>query len=218
MPPSPPALTTTGYAILGLLSLRDWTTYELAQQMQRTLGFVWPRAERKIYDEPKRLAEAGYATATADAVGRRPRTTYAITDAGRDALAAWLTTAPEPSALEFEGILRVLFADQGDLASLRASLATVLEQAIEARLRIAVMGAEIAGSDGAAFPARMHVNALGFRFLIDHYDAMIAWAEWALAETKTWRDTTTPAKSWRPKARAVFERAAEGAPFAGTDA
>ena len=30
-------LTTTSYAILGLLALRSWTTYELAKQMQRTL-------------------------------------------------------------------------------------------------------------------------------------------------------------------------------------
>lgn len=204
---NPPTLTTTGYAILGLLSLRDWTTYELAQQMQRTLGYVWPRAERKIYDEPKRLTGLGFATATADSVGRRPRTTYAITPAGRAALAAWLATEPAPSSIEFEGVLRVLFADQGDIESLRASLATVRAQAIDARLRIAVMSAGVAETDGGEFPARMHVNALAIRFLVDHYDAMIAWADWAQAETKTWRDTTAPATSWRAKARAVFANA-----------
>ena len=30
-------LTTTSYAILGLLALRSWTAYELAKQMKRTL-------------------------------------------------------------------------------------------------------------------------------------------------------------------------------------
>jgi PadR family transcriptional regulator AphA len=30
---SPPPLTSTSYAILGLLALRPWTTYELAKQM-----------------------------------------------------------------------------------------------------------------------------------------------------------------------------------------
>jgi hypothetical protein len=38
-------LTTTSYAILGLLAIRPWSTYELARQMQRDLRFVWPRAE-----------------------------------------------------------------------------------------------------------------------------------------------------------------------------
>src|SRR5260370_1578674 len=104
-------LTTTSYAILGLLALRDWTTYELAKQMQRTVGYVWPRAERKLYDEPKRLVEAGYARAAKDMVGRRPRTTYSITPAGRKALKRWLDTAVAPPALEVDGMLRVRFPD-----------------------------------------------------------------------------------------------------------
>ena len=49
----PPALTTTSYAILGLLAVKPWTTYELAQQMRRALGQFWPRAESKLYEEPK---------------------------------------------------------------------------------------------------------------------------------------------------------------------
>ena len=60
------SLTSTSYAILGLLSLRPWTTYELAQQMQRALGQFWPRAESKLYEEPKKLVEHGLATATAE--------------------------------------------------------------------------------------------------------------------------------------------------------
>ena len=52
-------LTSTTHAVLGLLSLRPWTTYELAKQVQRSLGWFWPRAERKLYDEPKRLVAAG---------------------------------------------------------------------------------------------------------------------------------------------------------------
>ncbi len=117
-------LTTTSYAILGLLALRDQTTYELAKQMQRTVGYVWPRAERKLYDEPKRLAEAGYARAAKDMVGRRPRTTYSITPAGREALSRWLGTDVAPPALEFEGMLRVLFADQGTIGQLPITTTT----------------------------------------------------------------------------------------------
>ena len=40
-------LTTTSYAILGLLSLRPWTTYELAEQMQRALGQFWPPRDQR---------------------------------------------------------------------------------------------------------------------------------------------------------------------------
>ena len=56
-------LTTTSYAILGLLRLRSWTPYELAKQVQKSLGWFWPRAERKLYDEPKNLVAHGLAKA-----------------------------------------------------------------------------------------------------------------------------------------------------------
>ena len=63
--------TTTSYAVLGLLAIRPWTTYELAKQVQRSLRWFWPRAERKLYDEPKRLAADGLATATREHTGKR---------------------------------------------------------------------------------------------------------------------------------------------------
>src|SRR5438876_12449140 len=116
-------MTATSGALLGLLALRDWTTYELAAQMKRSLDFVWPRAERGLYNEPRRLVEAGYATSRQEMTGRRQRTVYSITPAGRDALSAWLDIPVAPPTLEFECMLRVLFADQGDLSQLRAALA-----------------------------------------------------------------------------------------------
>src|SRR5688572_20716249 len=81
-------LTTTSYAILGLLALKPWTTYELAQQMQRALGQFWPRAESKLYEEPKKLVAHGFARSSSEMVGKRPRTVYSITPKGRRALAA----------------------------------------------------------------------------------------------------------------------------------
>ena len=54
-------LTTTSYAILGLLAVRPWSTYELTRQMDRSLGRFWPRAESKLYEEPKKLAAQGLA-------------------------------------------------------------------------------------------------------------------------------------------------------------
>src|SRR5580765_4188575 len=53
-----PELTTTSYAILGLLTLKPWSTYELAKQIQRD-RFVWPRAESNLYAEPKKLIVHG---------------------------------------------------------------------------------------------------------------------------------------------------------------
>lgn len=103
-------LTTTSYVILGLLALRRWSTYELAQQMKRSIHYYWPRVESHIYEEPKKLVAHGLATATREYAGRRPRTVYAITDEGRKALQTWLAEPGKGPLVEFEGLVKVLFA------------------------------------------------------------------------------------------------------------
>src|SRR5258708_38722747 len=70
-------------------------------------------------------------------VGRRPRTTYSITPAGREALSRWLGTDGAPPALEFEGMLRVLFADQGTIGQLRRSITAIAGQARARRAHFA---------------------------------------------------------------------------------
>ena len=91
-PSSSAPLSTTSYAILGLLSLRSWTGYELAQQGKRSLHFVWPKGESVIYEEPRRLVARGLATASQERQDGRLRNRYEITDAGRAELRAWLAS------------------------------------------------------------------------------------------------------------------------------
>src|SRR5689334_14194107 len=83
-------LTTTSFAILGLLSVRPWSAYELTGQMKRGLQYTWPRTETRIYQEPKNLVAHRLATARLEANGKRRRTVYSITSTGRRALARWL--------------------------------------------------------------------------------------------------------------------------------
>ena len=84
------SLTTTSYAILGLLAIKPWSTYELTQQMDRSLGRIWPRAESKLYEEPKKLVSHGLARSERRYRGKRASTVYEITPAGRRALADWV--------------------------------------------------------------------------------------------------------------------------------
>ena len=76
-------LTTTSYAILGLLDLRPYTAYELASQSQRSLRFVWPTAQSRLYAEPKRLAAEGLIEISTEPAGpSRSRQVYRITSKG----------------------------------------------------------------------------------------------------------------------------------------
>ena len=76
-------LNTTSFAMLGMLAIRPWSTYELAKHMDHSLRRLWPRARSHLFNEPKKLVAHGLAVASEEMVGRRPRTIYTITPAGR---------------------------------------------------------------------------------------------------------------------------------------
>ena len=195
MPTSSPRTpkAPTSYAVLGLLSVRTWTTYELAKQVQRSLNWFWPRAERRLYDEPKQLVAHGLATATKEFTGQRPRTVYGITDAGRAALRDWLGQPSSPRAVESEAMLKVFFSDAGNLDQLTATLEGMVSEAQERLSQLA----DLAGSaeHQPAFPHRLHISALALRLHLDQELTTLRWARWAQEQVALWRDTTDPG-SW----------------------
>lgn len=188
-----PSLTTTSFAILGLLAIKPWTTYELAVQMERTLNRSWPRARSRLYEEPKKLVAHGLAVATKDAVGRRPRTVYTITDEGRRALAEWLRTPGHGPSLEFEQHIKLFFADFGTRDDALATLAASRRWASE-QLDVFFQAAEDYLAAQGPFPERLAVTSVGARFLVDFYDLVDQWALWATAVVKDWPDDPSQAE------------------------
>jgi DNA-binding PadR family transcriptional regulator len=188
-----PRLTTTSYAILGLLSIRDWSTYELAAQMRRSLRYFWPRAASGIYEEPKKLVEHRYAEARRTSTGRRPRTVYRITDDGRAALRRWIEDSRmDGRAYESEPLVRFFF---GNTATKEALLAAIDQIGARAKAEMASW-AEVAGpyADGEGpFPERLHVNAMVMRLAFDISMVELAWAEWAREQVEHWPDATEAA-------------------------
>jgi DNA-binding PadR family transcriptional regulator len=180
-------LTSTSYAILGLLAIRPWTTYELAKQMDRAMGAFWPRAESKLYEEPKKLVAHGLAKSTEELVGRRPRTVYSITAKGRRAMAAWLPEPAEGPVVEFEGLLKVFFAEHGTKADLLAAIATAHDW-VDQRYREGE-GISRGYLDGEGpYPERLPWLVLAGAFLQEITDAVDRWAEWAQGTVEAWPD------------------------------
>jgi len=185
-------MTTTSYAILGLLAVRPWTTHELVQQVDRSLRRLWPRAQSKLYEEPKKLVAHGYATASDDSVGRRPRTRYTITPKGRRALATWLREPGGGPVLEFEQLVKIHFADSGSkadvVANLDAARTWVLAQNAE---NLATARTYLAGQSD--FPQRAPLNQLPGRFITEFYVTVARWIDWATAIVDTWPDDVSDA-------------------------
>ena len=182
-----PRLTTTSYAVLGLLAIKPWSSYELTQQMDRSLGRVWPRAASKLYEEPKKLVAHGLARSSTERSGRRSRTVYAITGKGRRALRGWLAEPGEGPVLEFEQLLKVFFADNGTKTDALATLAAAQDWA-RARCRESLAIGEQYAQEHGPFPERMAVLQLTSRFLTDFYLLVGDWASWAAEIVANWPD------------------------------
>ncbi len=178
-------LTTTSYAILGLLAVKPFTTYELAQQMDRALGSFWPRARSKLFEEPKRLVAHGLARASAGSVGRRPHTTYTITAKGRRALAAWMAEPGNGPVLEFEELIKVFFAEHGSKADLLATLERVRSWSEDQTMATKHIAREYLDGRGP-FPERLPWLVLVGRFLDDFVALVEEWATSAAIEVADW--------------------------------
>jgi DNA-binding PadR family transcriptional regulator len=110
-------LTGTSYAVLGLIGyLQPCTPYDLKRFIEQSVENFWPVPHTTFYAEPARLAQAGYLTETQETSGRR-RKQYGLTEAGRQALDAWVhVPAAPPPQLRDELMLKVfLGADPGPL-------------------------------------------------------------------------------------------------------
>jgi PadR family transcriptional regulator AphA len=101
-------LTATSQAVLALLDqLGEATPYEIKQLMEKSLENFWPVPHTTAYEEPARLAEAGYLSVRQETEGRR-RKVYSLTDEGRAALAAWAAdTDVLPPLLRDEMMLKI---------------------------------------------------------------------------------------------------------------
>ena len=182
-----PQLTTTSYAVLSLLALRPWTTYELAKQMKRSLGWIWPRAESRLYEEPKKLVAAGLATSRSEPTGRRRSTVYSITPEGRQALSGWLAEPGAGPVLECEALVKIAYADLGTRDGLLANLAALIDDET-AKLHFGEMIARQYLDGLGPFQERLPISGLMWRFLWDYHLAVLRWARWARAEVRAWPD------------------------------
>jgi DNA-binding PadR family transcriptional regulator len=194
--PSPPSLTTTSYAVLAQLAVHPWSTYELARQRVRYFRYVWPRAESAIYREVKRLAAMGLAVAKREYVGRRPRTVYSITDAGRQVLREWLDTPVSPFAMDFEAMLRLFIAPLGTKEQLVATLEQVRSDA-QQMLRFSGAVKQEFLDGRAVLQDQVYLRALAVDFFISLLNTVDGWAGRTLAEIEGWEDLTPDGKNDR---------------------
>ncbi len=104
---------TLKYAILGLLSRRSMTGYDMTREFETTLFELWSAKHSQIYPELRALTEQGLVEYKIEIAGKvLEKKLYSITEAGKNEFAAWeksrCTAKPQ---LKDEFRLQLFFAD-----------------------------------------------------------------------------------------------------------
>lgn len=102
---------STKYAILGMLSLKPMTGYDIKQFAAGSIGHFWSESYGQIYPTLSALAkEELVLPERAKSRGQRRRQLYRITKKGRVAIKAWLGQDPRTESPRNELLLKLFFS------------------------------------------------------------------------------------------------------------
>jgi PadR family transcriptional regulator AphA len=98
--------------ILGLLSDRPRSGYEIKRVVDRSTRYFWAASYGQIYPELRRLERKGLIEGEDSPNGARARRLHRLTPAGREELESWLLSEGDLTIeLRDESLLRLFFAD-----------------------------------------------------------------------------------------------------------
>jgi PadR family transcriptional regulator AphA len=117
------------YAILGLLSWRPFSGYELKKVIAASNIFYWSGNNNQIYTALVQLHEQGWVTQEIEYQDSLPaKKIYAITAKGREALRRWLLAKPELPEFRNPSLVQLAWADILDGDELDDLLASYEEE------------------------------------------------------------------------------------------
>ena len=100
----------TEKAILGFLTWRPMSGYDIKQAVDGSIGHFWNESYGQIYPILKRLAASGLVAADEPrSSGGRPSEAYRLTEEGRLELSDWLVRPPKPEPQRNELLLKLFF-------------------------------------------------------------------------------------------------------------
>ncbi len=101
------------YAVLGLLSWRSMTGYDIKKMFAGSAAFYWSGNNNQIYTTLVKLHENGLVTREIEIQEDSPsRKIYSITPKGQAELKNWLFSKPEPPELKNTFLIQLAWADQ----------------------------------------------------------------------------------------------------------
>ncbi|MFJ5968004.1 PadR family transcriptional regulator [Streptomyces sp. NPDC093060] len=166
------------HALLGLLSERPASGYDLLKRFETSLANVWPATQSQIYTELTKLAGSGLITVAAE--GPRGRKEYALTDEGLAELRHWLTETRPQRNTRSDLLLRVFFLGVLRPEQARTYLTELVEMSAREHEQLEQLDEAIDWDDDNLSAYGRIALEYGLRFNAMRRE----WAEWAAAQIK----------------------------------
>jgi PadR family transcriptional regulator, regulatory protein AphA len=168
----------TQYVVLGLLTLRPMSGYDLKQEIEASVGYFWQESYGQLYPTLRKLDAAGLIELEAENPDGRGKKVYRITDEGRVTLREWLEEPPAPQPVRNELLLKLFLGFNAPTEVLEGHLNEALDHFLELAQTYDRIARQL---DAEADPTREDVlGRLTLDFGIHRVRAGAAWAESAL--------------------------------------
>jgi PadR family transcriptional regulator, regulatory protein AphA len=183
------------HAILGFLSWKPFTGYELKKIFADALSFHWSGNNNQIYGSLVELRKDGAVSIEVQQQEKLPaKKLYSITEAGRTELRTWLLAEPELPILRSLAHIQLAWAESLTGTELDGLLSAyegrLVAQAIMCRetIRRAREAREDASRDAGSAPGRSPREALIWESIDENraafYENELAWARGLRAKLK----------------------------------
>jgi DNA-binding PadR family transcriptional regulator len=157
----------TAGSILGLLSRKPMTGWELYAAFEGAIGNFWSITRSQIYRELRSLEAAGLVEV--GSAGKRERRACTITEQGRTAFSAWIGRMPGDESIRFPLLLTTFFGDSVPPETLKA--ACVEHRRFHAA-RLATYEAQL-----PEVRANEYFPSLALDFGMEYERAVLAWID-----------------------------------------
>jgi PadR family transcriptional regulator AphA len=130
--PNKPAATRQSrsrYVILGILSIRPCSGYDIRKAISQSTSFFWTESPGQLYPALEAMVKSGEVKRVEVPDSGRGRVEYRITAAGRRAFAAWMKLPYQPTVERNELLLKLFFGRLAEPAVTRGLLLQAREEA-----------------------------------------------------------------------------------------
>jgi len=101
------------HALLGLISYRPSTGYDLKTTFKTSIHFFWNATLPQIYRTLKQMEADGWVTSTVEHQDGKPsKKIYSVTDRGRSEFKRWLAEPPEMAEMRNPMLIKIFFGNQ----------------------------------------------------------------------------------------------------------